>query len=176
MSIEEARKRRTHRNVRIHYYDRNPMWGWWVAGRDEGFLTIPSAVPKYAIINHIPRWLQSSAVKVALSGAFCRIDDGVYIHYTVILDPIFTSDITIGEGTRIERDSIVLTHSFLGLGDYRLEHGITTLGRGVRIGEHCVVVPGVSVPDDVRVPDYSVATANGMYLVKEDTYVRYDEA
>lgn len=173
--IEEYKNKRPKRMVEVHFYNRNPMWYWTVVARDEGMFRLPAAVPHHIIINHIPRWLKSNTLKVRLSASFCHIESGVKIHHTVILDPIFPNDISIGEDSSIEPDCIILTHSFLGFGDYRLEHGKTSIGSGVKIGKHSVVIPGVSIPDDTCIPEFAVATKNGVYIVKECTYRRYEE-
>ncbi len=173
--ITDFKHKKTNRNVQVHWFDRNPMWNWTTPSKSIGALRLPSAVPKYLFLNHFPRVFKSKRLKRLISKGFCKIDQGADIHYTVILDPIFSEKISIGKDAKIERDCILLTHSFLGFGDYRLEHGPVGIGSGAKVGEHSVVVAGVDIPPDVIIPGNSVATTNGVYVVPEEKYRRYEE-
>ena len=69
-------------------------------------------------------------------------------------------------------DTVVITHSFINIDRNVFEWGPNSIGPGARLGKRCSVLPGVDVPADVRVPDYSICTAHGVWVVPENHKVK----
>lgn len=172
--VNDFKNKKSHRNVTTIMFERNPMWWWTEVSKTHDWLRMPMCVPGHFWMNTVPNFLQSKKLKASVIYRFTNSSWGLDLHPNVIVDPIFPELVSLGKGTTIKKDSVVLTHSFLGYNDHRLEYGPASTGEGVTIGRHCVLIPGVHVPDDQKLPDWSVATKNGYYIVKEDTTVKYE--
>jgi acetyltransferase-like isoleucine patch superfamily enzyme len=91
----------------------------------------------------------------------------------VIIDPIYPELIYIEDDVSIAHESVIITHSFIGMKKYTFEYGAVNICAGAKLGYHTTVTPGVTIPSDTVLPKWSVATANGVWLVLENERVAY---
>ena len=174
-TVEEFRRKKPKRDVEVYFFKKNPMWYWTQVREFEGFLRMPFSVPGWIVLNHIPFLLGSYRMKYSVMLRFTASEGKFTVSPEATADSIFPEKISVRDGARVEKDTVLLTHSFLGYNDFRLETGKCIVGEGTRIGRHSVVVPGVEIPPDQDIPEWSVATSNGYYIVKEDVRVPYGE-
>lgn len=106
---------------------------------------------------------------------YINVSDDAFIHYSAVLDPLFPEKVIIKKGAYIDKDTLVLAHSFVNESGYVLEKGQTIVGENSRVGGDSVVLPGVTIPDNVDIPPSSVVTFSGLFLVKENKKLKWKD-
>ena len=166
----------SHRSVHREYFDRAPCWYWEDLAHHMGGTNLIRSVVRYAIHTYLPRLINPSA---RFKGKFESLGEeqgeGVVIDRSALVDPLLPGSVRIGDGVHLGPKVILLAHSGVNIVQNVFESGPVTIGNGTNIGFHSVVLPGVSVPAELHIPPYSVITAHGVYLVRENQYLAFEE-
>ena len=107
---------------------------------------------------YLARFFPSTRVKNFLyrtCGA--KIGNGVTFGLGSLLDIFFPENISVGEGTLIGFNTVLLGHEFLQ-GQYRT--GKVEVGRNVMIGANCTILPGVKIGDGASISAMSLVNCD----------------
>ena len=158
----------TRRNIEKVRFEGYPIWDWDVVLKKLGIWKILALIPFHFITNSIAKRCKNTRSKTRLASIYCNVSDGATIHYSAILDPIFPDNIHVKKNAFIDKKCQVLAHSFVDEAGFVLEKGITVVGENSRVGADSVILPGVTIPDNVEIPPSSLVTISGPFLVMEN--------
>ena len=139
------------RRLEIHACGGNSMRLWWRVKN-------PLRTAFNFILVYSARFLPSTRLKNFLyrtCGA--RIGRGATFGLGAMLDIFYPENISVGDGTLIGYNSLLLGHEFLQ-GQYRI--GRVQIGSNAMIGANCTILPGVKIGDG--------ASVSAMSLVNRD--------
>jgi len=89
-----------------------------------------------------------------LTGA--KIGKNCFIGQWTTFDPILPDLIELEEDCGVGNGSTILTHSYIGVGRMTFAFGPVKICRYVRVGAHCVILPGVTIGEGAFVAAGSV--------------------
>ena len=162
------------RNITLTKFKGFPIWNWEVVLQRYGVLWMLSLMPHHFFTNSFAQTCKSARAKKTLSKIYCNVSDDAFVHYSAVLDPIFPGELIIKKGAYIDGDTLLLAHSFVNESGYILEKGPTIVGENSRVGRDSVMLPGVSIPDNVDIPPSSVVTHSGPFLVEENRKLKWE--
>lgn len=81
------------------------------------------------------------------------IASSAWIAATALIDRTYPAGVRIGADSVIDEEAVVLTHDMI-----RGLYATTTIGRGCRIGARAVIMPGVTLGENVSVDPGSIVT------------------
>ncbi|MCX8194974.1 MAG: acyltransferase [Candidatus Micrarchaeota archaeon] len=135
------------RRLHTHFAKGNSMQLWWRVKN-------PIRTCLNFLLIYTARFLPSTRLKnflYRLCGA--KIGKGVTFGLGAVLDIFFPELISVGDGTLIGYNTVILGHEFLQ-GEYRT--GKVEIGKGVMIGANCTILPGVRIGDGASVSALSL--------------------
>ena len=165
----------TLRNIETIEFTGYPVWDWEPVLNYFGIWKMFLVIQQHFYTNSIAQACRSNRAKRMLSGVFCNVDEDSFIHYSAVLDSIFPQNVCIKKGAYLDRNTLVLTHSFVNESGSILEKGITTVGKNSHLGADSLVLPGVTIPDNVDIPESSLVAVSGPLLVKENVKLKWDD-
>jgi len=171
----EFHQKPTRRNITRSKFKGFPIWDWEEVMKRYGILWMFSLMPQHFFTNSIAQTCKSSRAKKILSKMYCNVSDDAFIHYSAVLEPLFPEILMTKKGAHVERDTLLLGHSFVNESGYVLEKGPIIVGENSRVGYDSVVLPGVTIPDNVDIPPSSVVTFSGPFLVKENRKLKWED-
>lgn len=89
-----------------------------------------------------------------LTGA--KIGNNCFIGQGTTFDPILPDLVELEEDSGIGNGSTILTHSYIGAGRMTFAFGPVKICRYVRVGAHCVILPGVTIGEGALIAAGSV--------------------
>ena len=165
----------TLRNIETIEFNGYPVWNWEPVLKYFGICGMFLVMQQHFYINSIPEACKSNRAKRMLSRLCCNVDEDSFVHYSAVLDSIFPRNVYVKKGAYLDRNTLVLTHSFINESGSVLEKGITTIGENSRLGADSLVLPGVTIPDNVDIPESSLVAVSGPFLVKENVKLKWDD-
>ena len=165
----------TLRRIEKIEFEGYPVWDWEAVLKCLGIRKMLSLIMQHFYTNSIAQTCKSNRAKRMLSGLYCNVEEDSFIHHSAVLDSIFPRNVYIKKGAYIDKNTLVLTHSFVNESGYVLEKGITTVGENSRLRADSLVLPGVTIPDNVDIPESSLVAVSGPFLVKENVKLKWDD-
>ena len=163
------------RDIEKVRFDGYPVWDWEAEIKMYGMGWMLSLMPQHFLINTIALGCKNEISKRRLASIYCNVSKSATVHYSAVLDSVFPQEVTIKDKAFIDRDCLLLTHSFVDEAGYVLEKGKIVVGEKSIVGADSVVLPGVEIPDNVKIPQSSLVTDSGPFLVHENRKLSWKE-